>query len=352
MSEIQFYPYSQLPRSLGTPASSGTIRSTPEDFRVDEILGFSPDGEGEHVLLHIEKRNCNTAWLAGELARFAGVAPRDVSYAGLKDRNAVTTQWFSLRLAGQAEPDWRQFKSEQVSLLEWQRHRRKLRRGSLRGNRFRILIRELQGDRDALEQRLITIKQQGVPNYFGEQRFGHQENNLAMAERLFVGSLKKPGRTERGLYISAARSYLFNQLLASRVTRGNWNHPLPGDLMMLDGRRSYFLAEEIDDELTRRTAALEIHPSGPLHGRGGRESTMGVAELEQSILQPYATWREGLEGYGLEQERRALRLRVEELTWSWPDSDSLELVFTLTKGSYATVVLRELIDYQSLIKQH
>jgi tRNA pseudouridine13 synthase len=352
MSENPLSPYSQLPLSLGTPTSSGIIRSTPEDFRVDEILGFDPDGEGEHVLLHIEKRNCNTAWLAGELARFAGVAPRDVSYGGLKDRNAVTTQWFSLRLAGRAEPDWQQFKPEQVTLLEWRRHRRKLRRGTQRGNRFHILIRELQGDRDELEQRLTTIKQQGVPNYFGEQRFGRGESNLAMAERLFVGNLKKPGRTERGLYISAARSYLFNQVLASRVTSGDWNRPLPGDLMTLDGRRSHSLAEEIDGELIRRAAALEIHPSGPLHGRGGRESTMEVAELEQSILQPFVSWREGLESCGLKQERRALRLRVDELAWSWPESDSLELEFILTKGSYATVVLRELIDYQSLIKQH
>ncbi len=337
--------YSQLPYSLGRPTSSGVIRSTPEEFRVDEILGFEPDGEGEHLLLHVQKRNSNTAWLAGELARFAGIPPRDVSYAGLKDRNAVTTQWFSLRLAGRAEPDWGQFKSEQITLLQWQRHRRKLRRGALQGNRFRILIRELQGDRDELEQRLTTIKQQGVPNYFGEQRFGQQEGNLVLAEKLFSGNLKRVGRTQRGLYISAARSYLFNQILASRVASGDWNRPLPGDLMMLDGRRALFLAEQIDTEITRRAAALEIHPSGPLHGRGQAESTLDVAALEQAALQPFTSWREGLERCGLKQERRALRLRVEGLDWSWQEADSLELDFTLTKGSYATVVLRELIGY-------
>ncbi len=344
--------YHQLPYAHGRPTSSGVIRSTPDDFRVDEILGFDPDGEGEHTLLQLQKRDTNTAWLASELARFAGVAPRDVSYAGLKDRNATTTQWFSLRLSGRAEPDWGKFKSEQIELLQWQRHRRKLRRGALRGNRFRILIRELQGDQDEVEQRLTTIRQEGVPNYFGEQRFGHQEGNLAMAEQLFSGRLKQVSRNRRGLYISAARSYLFNQVLANRVTDGSWDHPLPGDRMLLDGRRSHFLADEIDAAIKQRVDALEIHPSGPLYGRGQTEVTMGVAELEQAILQPFTTWRSGLESCGLKQERRALRLRVEGLNWSWPSAECLELDFTLTKGSYATVVLRELIDYRSLLKQH
>jgi tRNA pseudouridine13 synthase len=338
-------PYAQLPHAFGTPAAAGEIRCQPEDFQVDETLGFEPDGEGEHLLLRIRKRNSNTGWVAGELARLAGVPMRDVSYAGLKDRNAVTSQWFCVRLAGKAEPNWHQLESEELTLLQLGRHRRKLRRGALRENRFRILIRNLQGDREALERRLADIKKRGVPNFFGEQRFGHQENNLRMADFLFEGKLKKLNRNKRGMYLSAARSYLFNQVLAQRVQTGDWEQALPGDLMMLDGSRAIFSPQEIDEEIRHRVEILDIHPTGPLFGAGPSGTGQEVQALEQRILETHTVWLEGLGRFGLKSERRALRSRIRELEWSWPAEDQLELRFGLAPGSYATTLLREIIQY-------
>ncbi len=338
-------PYSQLPYAFGPPAASGRIRARPEDFQVDELLGFRPDGEGEHVLLHLEKRNTNTTWLADRLARLAGVPARDMSYAGLKDRHAVTRQWFSVRLAGRPEPEWGEIESEEIRLLEHGRHRRKLKRGALRANRFRIRIRNIEGDREELESRLQQIGEQGVPNYFGEQRFGHDEGNLRMALRMFSGERMKLSRNKRGLYLSAARSYLFNQLLAERIRAGNWNQALPGDLMMLDGSRAIFPITEPDDEIRERIQRLDIHPTGPLYGAGASELAADSAALEQRILADHKEWCDGLERSGLKQERRALRIRVGDLHWEWKEENDLELRFQLSPGSYATAVLRELVRY-------
>ncbi|MHA1569724.1 MAG: tRNA pseudouridine(13) synthase TruD [Alphaproteobacteria bacterium] len=332
-----------LPHAFGVPEVRGVIRATPEDFFVDEILPFEPEGEGEHVLLHIEKRNTNTDWLAGQLARFAGIPKRDVSYAGLKDRNAVTRQWFSLGLAGKPEPDWQQLQLDSVRVLQHARHRRKLRRGALQGNRFRIVVRELQGELDTLPQRLERIRRQGVPNYFGEQRFGRDGNNLQRAVEMFRGRRIKD-RNTRGLYLSAARSWLFNELLSERVQAGDWNRAIPGDAMLLAGSNSYFVAEAIDAEIERRLADFDIHPSGPLWGRGTLATTSQALELEGCLSVAHPVLCRGLEKAGLEQARRALRLVVPDLE-SELDTAAATLIldFSLPPGSYATTVLRELI---------
>ncbi|MCP3882514.1 MAG: tRNA pseudouridine(13) synthase TruD [Sulfitobacter sp.] len=224
-----------MPYAFGGPVGRGVIRSSTEDFKVDEILGFEPDGDGEHVLLHLRKRQTNTIWLAGQIAKLAKVPKRDVSYAGLKDRHAVTSQWFSVRLASQPEPDWRGLESSQIELLRAERHRRKLRIGALRGNRFQLLIRELNADTTSLQQRLQQIKTAGMPNYFGEQRFGHDYGNLVQANALFERRLGKIERKLRGLLISTARSQLFNEVLAARIERESWNRPLGGDYVKLAG---------------------------------------------------------------------------------------------------------------------
>lgn len=332
-----------LPHAFGTPKLRGVIRATPEDFRVTEILPFEPAGEGEHVMLHIEKRNTNTDWLAGQLARLAGVPKRDVSYAGLKDRNAVTRQWFSVGLAGRPEPDWRQLDIEGVQVLQSVRHRRKLRRGALQGNRFRIVVRELAGELDQLLPRLEQIRQQGVPNYFGAQRFGRNGSNLQRAREMFQGRRIRD-RNTRSLYLSAARSWLFNELLAQRVTAGNWNRALPGEALLLAGSNSFFVAASIDAEIGQRLAKFDIHPSGPLWGRGSLASQDQVRLLEQSLATAHPELCRGLEQAGLEQARRALRLVVPDLV-AEPDmaTASLTLDFQLPPGSYATTVLRELI---------
>jgi tRNA pseudouridine13 synthase len=333
---------SSYPHAYGRPDSTAIIRRQPDDFQVDEMLGFQPEGEGEHMLLCLRKRNTNTDWLAQQLAKFVGVSVRDVGYAGLKDRNAVTSQWFSVRIPSGTEPDWSQLESDEVQLLDRVRHRRKLRRGALRQNRFCLRLRELKGDRSETEARLARIAIHGVPNYFGEQRFGHDQNNLGMADRLFAGRLGKISRHKRGIYLSAVRSYLFNMVLAKRVADGNWDQAVPGDLMLLDGTRSHFPVLEVDDEIQRRIAELDIHPSGPLCGKGEQPIAADAAELEMAVLQAYPEWTHGLARIGLSSERRALRIKIIDLEWDWLAKSDLELRFALRPGSYATTVLREI----------
>jgi tRNA pseudouridine13 synthase len=326
------------------PPAKGVIRRRPEDFFVDEVLGFEPDGEGEHVLLQIEKRNTNTQWLADQLARFAGIPKRDVSYAGMKDRNAVTRQWFSLGLAGAIEPDWDKLDIENIRVLRHARHRRKLRRGSLQGNHFKLIVRDLQGDLAALAVRLQQVAQQGVPNYFGEQRFGHAGANLHQAEAMFQGKRIKD-RHKRSLYLSAARSFLFNQLLSQRVARGDWNQAITGEVLMLAGTNSYFVPETIDTTIRQRLADFDIHPSGCLWGKGDSPARGEAAQLEQQLAKLHPLLCHGLEQFNLKQERRALRLPVVELQWELDNpARLLELRFFLSPGAYATSVLRELVQ--------
>lgn len=189
-STSSFLPVSSYPRAYGRPDSTAIIRSQPEDFQVEEQLGFQPEGEGEHHFLYLKKRNTNTEWLAKQLARFSRVPLKDVGYAGLKDRNAVTSQWFSIRIPGTDTPDWKELECDDLKLLQAARHRRKLRRGALAQNRFKLRLRKLNTDRSEFENRLNQIASGGVPNYFGEQRFGHDQNNLTFANQLFAGELK------------------------------------------------------------------------------------------------------------------------------------------------------------------
>jgi tRNA pseudouridine13 synthase len=322
------------------------IRALPEDFQVDEVLGFTADGDGEHLLVQIQKRETNTHWLAGQLAALAGIATKDVSYAGMKDRHAVTTQWFSLRMAGRPEPDWRSLESDLIQVLQVHPHRRKLRRGALQGNRFQLRVRQLQADPQALEPRLIQLRDSGMPNYFGEQRFGRDYQNLALAEQLFSQNRSRMKRQLRGLVISAVRSQLFNQVLAERIRQGNWNQPIAGDYFKLDGSRSGFAYDQAEEgELSERCQLQDIHPSGPLWGRG-RPLVDGLAgALESQVLIGFESWRHGLEHVGLEQERRPLRVRLADLNWRFSEEGCLELSFFLPAGSFATALLREIIDY-------
>jgi tRNA pseudouridine13 synthase len=332
-----------LPYAFGGPPLGGRLRATTADFQVEEVLGFEPDGEGEHALLLVRKIGLNTDELARQLARLAGLRPRDVGYCGLKDRNAVTSQWFSLGLAGREEPDWAELDSERVQVLGAHRHRRKLRRGAARGNRFRIRITDAAGERDAAEERLTTLRKQGAPNYFGEQRFGRDYGNLERAEQLFQGTLKRVNPHQRGLYLSAARSQIFNELLAQRVRAGSWSRALPGDLMQLEGSHSWFPVAEPDAEIARRVEDGDIQPTGPLWGRGAVPSSGLPATVEQELAERFASWCHGLERFGLKQDRRSLRVPLHELEWAWGDA-SLEVGFRLPSGCYATSVLRELVE--------
>lgn len=331
---------SDLPYACGTPPLVARLRSSPEDFLVEEILGYDAEGTGEHALLWVEKRGANTDWVARELAKFAGVAPVAVGYAGTKDRHAVTRQTFSVQLAGKPDPDWSAFPYAEVKVLAATRHTRKLKRGALRGNRFVLVLREVQGDREAAEQVLQQIAARGVPNYYGEQRFGREGGNVAQARAMFAG--QRVDRNQRSFLLSAARSQIFNSVLAARVERGAWDTPLDGEIWSLAGSRSWFGPEPFNEVLAERLARADIHPSGPLWGQGEPPTQAEAGALERQIAAACGDLAEGLVAARMDQERRPLRLLPKDMKWRWLADDVLELSFELPAGAYATVVVREL----------
>ncbi|GAA5525661.1 tRNA pseudouridine synthase D [Microbulbifer aestuariivivens] len=301
------------PCALGGAAIEADFRATPEDFVVEELAAPPADDGGEHVYLQVRKRAANTNWVAQQLARAAGVRPSDIGFYGLKDRHAVTTQWFSVWLGQKSAPDWSRLDTDEFVILKSYRGPRKLRRGEHVGNRFVITLRNVRGDRERATAILERLGQ-GVPNYFGEQRFGRDGGNLDLAMRI-AGQSARVKRTERAFAMSAARSWLFNQVLAQRVTRHCWLQAMPGE--------------------------PEAEPSGPLWGRGRNPATGELAELESSVTDQWTLICDWLEHCGLQQERRPLALRPEGYEFRWLEDD-LELSFALPPGAFATAVLREL----------
>jgi tRNA pseudouridine13 synthase len=302
-------PHAYLPLPI-----DGVMRRCPEDFVVEEIASHDCDACGEHLLLWIEKRGVNSQHVAAELARLFGVQPVDVSFAGMKDRHAVTRQWFSVRtprLSAAIEGGgWR--------IVGSQRARHKLRRGDLTGNTFSIRVRELRADSLELGQRLELLRGDGVPNYFGEQRFGHDGANVERA-RAWINRRPRTrvSAFQKGLHLSTARAVLFNAVLAQRVSDGTWRTVLDGDVVEGDA------------------------PTGPLWGRGRRAATGCAALQEDRALAAYAEWLDPMEHLGLMQERRSFVARPIDLKWSL-DGTTLTLDFALAAGQYATVVLREI----------
>ena len=336
MFEIPDWPY-----FLGVPTAEGLIRSCPEDFVVEEIPRLSPEGEGSHLWLWVEKRSANTDWVAKELAKAASCPSRDVGYAGLKDRHALTRQWFSVPLSDVAQENLENADIEGVNILESHQHTRKLKRGTLNGNRFQLKVREFKGDVDQTGERLAQIHTNGVPNYFGPQRFGHQGRNVEQGFKLLKRRARL-NRNKRSIYLSAMRSFLFNQVLAERVRRGDWNTIIDGDLAMLDGTQSIFPCEKPDAEIEERCQRLDIHPTGPMPGEKGTQPTAGAAEMEQAVLNNWPELLEVLIAQRVQASRRALRLFPAELEWNFEGSE-LELAFVLPPGAYATTVLREIM---------
>ena len=335
---------SEPARAHGASVLTARIRVSAEDFFVEELPAFEASGAGEHLLLTIEKRGMNTAFAAKRIAAWAGVDESAIGQAGMKDRHAVTRQRFTVWLPKKVAPDLDALQSDDLRVLDHAWHARKLPRGALAGNRFVLVLREVEGQRDAIDARLQAIATQGVPNYFGEQRFGRGGNNVQQAVAMFAGRRVK--REERSMLLSAARSELFNRVLAARVEAGIWNSALDGEVWMLDGSRSVFGPEALTDESQARLDAFDIHPTGPLWGEGELRSGDVAREVELAAMQGDSATRlrNGLERAGLKQERRALRLQPSELRWQWLDDAALELRFALPPGCYATTVLRELGD--------
>ena len=326
-------------RALGPPRASAIIRQSADDFVVDEELGFEPSGEGEHTFLFVEKCNRTTDQVVGQLARLAGVTRRAVSFSGMKDKRARTRQWFSVQCARRREVDWPESIDDGVSIIKRTRNRRKLRRGAHRANRFTLVLREVDDPDATLQERLETLAQTGAPNYFGEQRFGRDGGNVHIAERVFAGS--RVSRRERSIGLSAARSLLFNEVLSRRIDAGTWNVLQSGDVANLDGRDSVFEVPTIDAELTERCERLDIHPTGPMWGRGAPGVTDEIAQLENAVARAHSALASGLENT-TDLMRRPLRMRLDALEWH-AEADTLTLSFGLRRGSFATALLRELI---------
>ncbi|MGR1215505.1 tRNA pseudouridine(13) synthase TruD [Metapseudomonas otitidis] len=331
------------PRAHGEALGQAVLKAVAEDFQVDEVLDIPLAGEGEHLWLWVEKRGLNTEEAARRIARAAGVPLRAISYAGLKDRQALTRQWFSLHLPGKSDPDLASAEGETLRILRQVRHKRKLQRGAHSANGFTLRLTALQADPAALEARLKTLAAVGVPNYFGLQRFGHEGGNLLQARHFAEQRVLPEQRNLRSRLLSAGRSYLFNRVLAARVANGNWNQAQVGDLLAFTDSRSFFPAGEAECA-DPRLAILDLHPTGPLWGQGDSPAGGSTQALEQSMALAEPALRDWLVEAGMAHERRILRLPIGGLTWHYPGPDVLQLEFVLPAGCFATAVVRELVD--------
>ena len=342
MSEPSAYTIPEWPYAWGGPSGTGDIRIIPDDFIVRESLPFIPEGSGEHVYLQVEKSGENTDFVARRLARFAGVRQRDIGFAGLKDRHARSTQWFSLWLPGKEEPDWSEVETANIKIRSAVRHARKLKRGVIAENFFRIRIRNWQGDRIASDEKLRLIETDGFPNYFAEQRFGYSGQNINQA--LFLLDGKKRKREQQSLYLSALRSYLFNLILAERVRQRNWNKLLNGDICLLRRTHSLFRPDYDDEEVHQRMFGGQIHASGLLWGKdNGPLATMQAGDIENNVFHQFPELTAILTKFDVKAARRSLRVVPEQMAWNFSSNRDLLLEFSLPAGSYATALLREVI---------
>jgi tRNA pseudouridine13 synthase len=335
------------PAAYGQPLGRAVLKATAEDFQVDEVLDIPLSGDGEHLWLWVEKRGLNTEEAARRLARAAGVQLRTVSYAGLKDRQALTRQWFSIQLPGKADPDLSAAQDDTLRIIGSGRHRRKLQRGAHAANGFTLRLTGLDADHKALDERLESIRQHGIPNYFGAQRFGYQGGNLGEAREYAARQALPEQRNVRSRLLSTARSYLFNRVLAARVADGSWQRAQVGDLLAFTDSRSFFPAGDAECS-DPRLAILDLHPTGPQWGAGPSPAGGAAAELENRIADEHASLRDWLVRAGMEHERRILRLPIDRLTWHYPEPDILQLEFVLPPGCFATVLVRELVDLVSV----
>ena len=331
-----------LPHLHGGPLGQAQFKSLPEDFLVEEVLGFEPSGQGEHCLVWVEKRDLDSNTAAARLADAAGLRHRLVSHCGLKDRHAVTRQWFSLHMPGKPSPQPAALESEGLRVLRITRNTRKLRRGIHLGNRFTIRLRHPTFTPDLAAERWQRLVERGAPNYFGAQRFGHEGRNLEKALAMFRGDFRPADRLLRGILLSAARSHLFNAVLAHRLTTGAWDRPLTGEVYGFPDNGTLLLPEKHRGDEPARFAQGILELTAPLWGQGDLQSIAQVRDLETAIASEHPDLTTGLQQAGLRQERRIIRLRPTAPSLTIFENSDLEFHFTLPKGTYATTLLSEL----------
>ena len=330
------------------PLPKAAFKRDPVDFQVDEYLGFEPDGAGEHLWLQIKKTGCNTQDVVDALAEQFATPVMDIGHSGLKDKHAITTQWISVPYPiVNGLPSNTDFfdQLDGVEVLQVTRSGKKLRRGVHRENFFRIRLHDVESDHDNTNAKLKEISETGFPNYFGAQRFGIDGRNVEHARSMFTRK-RKLTRFKRSMYLSAARSWMFNQVLSARRNNGSWLTVMAGDVCMLDGTNSVFKCEVPDTEIQKRHNEHDLHITGPLYGRGQAMTEGEPARLETECHAAEELLCNGLENAGLKAERRALRAVARDLKWSWHNTNTLELSFSLQRGVYATSLLGEIVQLQ------
>ncbi len=346
LPEITFVEkINSLNRVYKKPVISAKMRMTDADFKVEEELSFKPSGKGEHLFLQIKKINANTDWIAKQLQKIFGLSSREIGYAGKKDRHSISTQWFSLHLPGR-DVDLSKFDAikttdSEIHIINSVRHNKKLKIGSLRENKFEIVLRKLTGEIDL--KNIETIRRCGVPNYFGYQRFGFDANNLVMADQYLGQEINIKNRNKRGLVISSARSLLFNLILSSRIKNDSWSQVIPGDCLMLDASQSYFLVKGNPEKEQQRIDSGDVHVTGLLPGREPSDASLSAKVIEDQIINQFPKWMEAFFRLNLTTSRRALRCKPRDFVVE-QQADKAVLKFTLNKGCYATSVIRELVN--------
>ncbi|TYG34433.1 tRNA pseudouridine(13) synthase TruD [Lonepinella koalarum] len=321
------------------PKQTALLKAECADFVVKERLGYEMSGNGEFVAVKVRKINANTLFVGEKLAAFCGVSTRQISYAGLKDRHAVTEQWFSIQLPGKPTSDFSQFQLNGVEILDVTRHNRKIRIGSLDGNDFEILLRNAV-ETDELKMRLKNLQNVGFPNYFMEQRFGRDGHNLTQAIAWAKGEIQIRDRKKRSFYLSAARSEIFNLVVSKRIEMGLAHQILAQDIVQLSGSHSWFVADEKEDlaALQVRLENRDISLTAPLIG----ETIQSACELENAVLAEHLALQKLIQQEHLKPARRPLLMQPQNFSWQFVDS-GLKLVFYLPAGSYATALVRELV---------
>ena len=325
---------------LGTPQQTGRLKAEFADFIVREELGYPLAGEGEFVAVKVRKTNANTLFVGEQLAKFVGISAKNMSYAGLKDRHAVTEQWFCLHLAGKETPDFSTFECEGVEILEVARHNRKIRTGALEGNYFELLLRDVE-ETDELKQRLNQVQAVGFPNYFTEQRFGRDGHNLTQAQRWASGEISVKDRKKRSFYLSAARSEVFNLVVSQRIADQQMQTVLLGDYLQLAGSNSFFEVKAEDlMQSQQRLDENDVLLTAPLIGENSLEQNGN--ECEKAIVAQHKNLINLMKKERMNAARRAILCKPQDLRWQF-EPEGLRLTFFLNSGSYATGLVRELI---------
>ncbi|MDH5229197.1 MAG: tRNA pseudouridine(13) synthase TruD [Gammaproteobacteria bacterium] len=336
------YDFNQAPRCFKEAIAHGLIKCSPEDFIVEEVLGFEPSGVGDHLWLWVESRLANTSWVITRLARVLACRKSDIGFSGMKDKHAVSRQWFSVPRP-ENEPDWRQL-PEEIKVLNAILHERKLKRGWHRANRFEITIRQFSAETTKIDQRLLELQQQGFPNYFADQRFANRAVDLHQLSGRLAAIKSKRDMRQQQFLLSQARSILFNQVLAQRIEDASWNQVLAGDIMMFNDNNAVFHVDQVEEDLIQRADQLQIHVTGPLVGAEETKVTQAVFALEVEVLADFNELYLSLAKLKLATARRPLRAVPQQLHWKHAP-DTLHLQFVLNSGTYATAFIRELGDF-------